>query len=61
MSENKDLELLQKEAQAEIQKAENEQDLNNLKANYLGKKSTLASIMASMRDLSIEARKELGQ
>ena len=61
MSENKDLELLQKEAEAEIEKAENEQDLNNLKANYLGKKSTLASIMASMRDLSIEARKELGQ
>ena len=61
MSENKDLELLQKEAEAEIEKAENEQDLNNLKANYLGKKSTLATIMASMRDLSIEARKELGQ
>ena len=61
MSENKDLELLQKEAEAEIEKAENEQDLNNLKANYLGKKSTLASIMASMRDLSIEKKKELGQ
>ncbi|MCM1195909.1 MAG: phenylalanine--tRNA ligase subunit alpha [Roseburia sp.] len=38
-------------------------DLNALqqkKANYLGKKGPLAQVMANMRDLSIEARKEIG-
>ncbi|MDE7385351.1 MAG: phenylalanine--tRNA ligase subunit alpha, partial [Anaeroplasmataceae bacterium] len=38
-------------------------DLNALqqkKANYLGKKGPLAQVMANMRDLTIEARKEIG-
>ncbi|MDE7094900.1 MAG: phenylalanine--tRNA ligase subunit alpha [Anaeroplasmataceae bacterium] len=38
-------------------------DLNALqqkKATYLGKKGPLAQVMANMRDLSIEARKEIG-
>ena len=38
-------------------------DLNALqqkKASYLGKKGVIASAMANMRDLSIEARKEIG-
>ncbi|MBD5390490.1 phenylalanine--tRNA ligase subunit alpha [bacterium] len=38
-------------------------DLNALqqkKASYLGKKGAIASAMANMRDLSIEARKEIG-
>ena len=36
----------------------NEQDLNNLKANYLGKKSRLSEIMSTMRELSIEKKKD---
>ncbi len=39
-------------------------DLNLLqqkKANYLGKKGPIAQVMATMRELSQEAKKELGQ
>lgn len=38
-------------------------DLNTLqqkKANYLGKKGVIAQVMANMRDLTVEERKELG-
>lgn len=38
-------------------------DLNQLqqkKASYLGKKGVIAQVMANMRDLTIEARKEIG-
>ena len=41
----------------------NVNDLNELqqkKANYLGKKGVLAQVMANMRDLSIEEKKEVG-
>ena len=58
---NNELDILQESAKNEISNAQNEQDLNNLKANYLGKKSRLSEIMATMRDLSIEKKKELGQ
>ena len=58
---NNELDILQESAKNEISNAQNEQDLNNLKANYLGKKSRLSEIMASMRELSIEKKKELGQ
>ena len=62
MSENNnELDILKESAKNEISNAQNEQDLNNLKANYLGKKSRLSEIMASMRELSIEKKKELGQ
>ena len=57
----KDLELLLLEAKEEIKKVESEHELNEVKANYLGKKSALSEIMASMRTLSIEEKKELGQ
>ena len=58
---NNELDILKESAKEEISNAQNEQDLNNLKANYLGKKSRLSEIMASMRELSIEKKKELGQ
>ena len=62
MSENNnELDILKESAKNEISNAQNEQDLNNLKANYLGKKSRLSEIMASMREISIEKKKELGQ
>lgn len=37
------------------------QELNEIKALYLGKKSPLSDIMAQMKTLSIEEKKELGQ
>ena len=58
---NNELDVLQESAKKEISNAQNEQDLNNLKANYLGKKSRLSEIMSTMRELSIEKKKELGQ
>ena len=58
---NNELDVLQESAKNEISNAQNEQDLNNLKANYLGKKSRLSEIMSAMRELSIEKKKELGQ
>ena len=58
---NNELDVLQESAKNEISNAQNEQDLNNLKANYLGKKSRLSEIMSTMRELSIEKKKELGQ
>ena len=58
---NNELDILQESAKNEISNAQNEQDLNNLKANYLGKKSRLSEIMSTMRELSIEKKKELGQ
>ena len=57
----KDLELLLQEAKEAIEKVESEHELNEVKASYLGKKSVLSEIMASMRELSIEEKKELGQ
>ena len=61
MEENKNLKELEQEAVENIGKVQNEQDLNEVKAAYLGKKSKLQSIMATMKDLTNEARRELGQ
>lgn len=61
MEENKNLKELELEAVENLSKVQNEQDLNEVKAAYLGKKSKLQSIMATMKDLTNEARRELGQ
>ena len=39
----------------------NKVDLNNEKALVLGKKGPIAAIMANMRNLTVEERKEVGQ
>lgn len=51
---------LEKEAIAEIEKVDNIHALNEVKSVYLGKKSKLQSIMVTMKDLSVEEKKELG-
>ncbi|MFA5542681.1 MAG: phenylalanine--tRNA ligase subunit alpha [Bacilli bacterium] len=53
----KDLEL---EAIKQIKSVESMHELNEVKALYLGKKSKLQSIMATMKDLSVEEKKDLG-
>lgn len=58
---NNELEILEEEAIKAIKNVETEHNLNEVKANYLGKKSKLQEIMSHMKDLSIEERKELGQ
>ena len=48
------------EAKAAFEKCQTQQELLQEKANFLGKKGPIASVMATMRDLSIEEKKELG-
>ncbi len=58
--ENLDLENVTKKADDEIAQIEDLNTLQQVKANYLGKKGLVASLMANLKDLTIEARKELG-
>ena len=60
---NKEINLdeLEKEALNKLDDVTNEVELNETKAQYLGKKSKLAALMGQMRELSNEARKQLGQ
>ena len=48
------------EALATIEKASTQQELNELRAFYMGKKSPLGDIMKKMGSLSIEEKKTLG-
>ena len=55
-----ELKDLEQKAIAEINAATTDHELNEKKALFLGKKSKLQEIMASMKDLSNEERKLLG-
>ena len=48
-------------ATSSIANSKSIQELNEIKALYLGKKSPLSEIMSKMRELSVEEKKELGQ
>lgn len=52
---------LEQSAISKIAQIKTIHELNEVKAYYLGKKSPLQAIMASMKDLSIEAKRTLGQ
>ena len=56
-----DLEKMLQDASSEIQACNTQNELNEKKAFYLGKKSPLNEIMKQMATLSIEGKKELGQ
>ena len=58
---NEELKKLELEAIEVIKSVDTEHQLNEVKANYLGKKSKLQEIMSKMKDLSIEEKKELGK
>ncbi len=60
MKELDELEKVVEEADQEIKNVNNLNDLQQKKANYLGKKGPIARIMAGMKDLTNEARRELG-
>ena len=60
MKELDELEKVVEEADQEIKNVDNLNDLQQKKANYLGKKGPIARIMAGMKDLTNEARRELG-
>ena len=55
------LKSLEEEALKSIDKTNQLHEVNEVKAQYLGKKSKLNEIMAKMRDLDAEGRKELGE
>ena len=54
------LQNILEEAISAISKAQTNQELNELRAYYMGKKSPLGDIMKKMGSLSIEEKKELG-
>ena len=56
-----DLEMMLHNAKEEIKACSSQNELNEKKAYYLGKKSPLNDIMKQMATLSIEEKKELGQ
>ncbi len=60
MDEIKMLDEVEKNADQDLNQIEDLNELQQKKAVYLGKKGPLAAIMASMKNLSAEAKKELG-
>ena len=48
-------------AKQKINEAKSIQELNETKAEYLGKKSPIQALFGQMKDLSVEEKKELGQ
>ena len=60
MKELEELDEVVKEADKELSSVNDLNELQQKKANYLGKKGPIARIMAGMKSLTDEARKELG-
>ena len=58
--ENLNLENVELQAEQELATVNDLVTLGQIKANYLGKKGLIASLMANLRDLPVEAKKELG-
>ena len=58
--ENLNLENVELQAEQELATVNDLVTLGQVKANYLGKKGLIASLMANLRDLPVEAKKELG-
>ena len=54
------IEELKEKALKKIEEAKNLNDLNETKAEFLGKKSKLQEIMAKMREFSVEEKKAIG-
>ena len=56
-----EIELLEKEAETNIQEAKNEESLEGLRVGFLGKKGRLSVILSSMGNLPGEERPVIGQ
>ena len=54
------LEKVKENALSEIAKCTDEASLNNVKSQYIGKKSVFNEIMSQMKDLSNEEKREVG-
>lgn len=55
-----DINNIIEKAKEEFTKAKDENELNQVKTNYLGKKSPISEVLASMKELSVELKKEIG-
>ena len=56
----KEIESIVEEAQKAMDECHNQNELLQVKATFLGKKGPIAEVMGTMRELSIEKKKELG-
>ena len=61
MDQMKELDNVLVQADEELKDVNDLNQLQQKKANFLGKKGPIAQVMATMRELSQEAKKELGQ
>ena len=61
MDQIKELDNVLLQADEELKDVNDLNSLQQKKANFLGKKGPIAQVMATMRELSQEAKKELGQ
>ena len=55
-----DLEQIQKSALADIQKAQDLKALEKTRVQYLGRKGELTAVLKSLKELSLDQRKEIG-
>ncbi|MBR0294835.1 MAG: phenylalanine--tRNA ligase subunit alpha [Bacilli bacterium] len=58
--ENEKLDVIAREAEEEISKAENSEQLNEIRNKYLSKKSFLMSLMSTLGSMVADQRKEFG-
>lgn len=56
----KELESLKKELEKELKECTKEADILNVKSKYVGKKSRIAEIMASLKDMTVEEKRKYG-
>ena len=55
-----DINQVLKDASKEIDLAKSQEDIQNLKVSYLGKKGKITELLKSLKDLSIEEKKTIG-
>ena len=60
MNQLEELDKVLNDADKELNEVSDLQTLQQKKANFLGKKGPIATVMMAMKDLSVEAKKELG-
>ena len=51
---------LKKELEEKLNECQKEADVLNIKANYIGKKSRIAEILGSLKDMSVEDKRKYG-
>ncbi len=61
MKEEEQLQLIEKDALSKVNEAKNQNDLNDLRSFYTGKKSPLSDILKMMANLAIEQKKIIGK